>query len=263
MSMKATGFKVYVVCATLVGLGMAVATGRAMAAITLSAGNVSSVAGATASVPISLDAGSVQILNIEFALAVVAQGGAPAISANLTYRANTPPGTPGIANGSTLGQFLVGYVSDLNPALSGTVAMGTLGVPIPAGATGSYQVQVRNGSAIDPDSNEVAVTGVSGTITILVLPTPTSTPTATPTRTVTVTPTATPTATPTPSCPGDCGGDGEVTVAELVKGVDIALGTAAVSDCLVFDRNQDGAVTIEELLKAVAAVLDGCATALR
>ncbi|MBI4515811.1 MAG: M4 family metallopeptidase [Deltaproteobacteria bacterium] len=60
-------------------------------------------------------------------------------------------------------------------------------------------------------------------------------------------------------CIGDCSGDGEVTVDELVKGVNIALGLAPLGDCPWLDTNADGEVTVDELVAAVNAALGGCA----
>ncbi len=60
------------------------------------------------------------------------------------------------------------------------------------------------------------------------------------------------------SCIGDCNGDGEVTIDELLKGVNIALGTATMSICPPFDANGDGEVTIDEIIAAVNAALFGC-----
>ncbi len=89
-------------------------------------------------------------------------------------------------------------------------------------------------------------------------PTPpaTSTPPVTPTASVTPTPSVAPT--PVTRCIGDCNGDGEVTVDELIKGVNIALGSLSFDDCPSFDGNSDGAVTVDELVKAVNAALNGC-----
>ncbi|HUI27680.1 MAG TPA: matrixin family metalloprotease [Candidatus Kryptonia bacterium] len=91
---------------------------------------------------------------------------------------------------------------------------------------------------------------------------PTATPTSTRTPTVTRTPTSTtPVATATPgACVGDCDGNGKVSVDELVKGVNIALGNDVVADCEPFDSNHDGKVTVDELVQAVNAALNGCAT---
>lgn len=64
--------------------------------------------------------------------------------------------------------------------------------------------------------------------------------------------------TPSPSCTGDCNGDGEVTINELIGGVNIALGSAPLSQCPAFDANGDGNVAINELIAAVGAALEGC-----
>ena len=57
------------------------------------------------------------------------------------------------------------------------------------------------------------------------------------------------------ACPGDCGDDGAVTVDELVKLVNIALGATGVADCPVGDGDGDGAVAINELIAAVKVAL--------
>jgi len=60
-------------------------------------------------------------------------------------------------------------------------------------------------------------------------------------------------------CPGDCDGDHRVSVAELVRGTDIALGNAPLSSCPSFDTDGAGMVTIDELVAAISAALLGCA----
>ena len=60
------------------------------------------------------------------------------------------------------------------------------------------------------------------------------------------------------SCVGDCNGDKEVTIDELVKGVNIALGIASLADCVAFETNDDGTVTVDELIQGVNAALTGC-----
>ena len=50
-----------------------------------------------------------------------------------------------------------------------------------------------------------------------------------------------------------------MTVDELIKGVNIALGTTSVETCPSFDTDGDGAVTINELIAAVNRALTGCA----
>ncbi len=59
-------------------------------------------------------------------------------------------------------------------------------------------------------------------------------------------------------CVGDCSADGEVTVDELIVGVNIALGSATVETCTPIDANQDRDVTIDEIVSAVNAALVGC-----
>ena len=59
-------------------------------------------------------------------------------------------------------------------------------------------------------------------------------------------------------CGGDCSGDGEITVDELVLGVNIALGSVDIDQCNVFDTDSDGEVTIAELIAAVNSLLNGC-----
>ena len=54
---------------------------------------------------------------------------------------------------------------------------------------------------------------------------------------------------------------GTVTVDELIKGVNIALGTTSVDTCQDMDANGDGAVTVDELVAAVNCALNGCASA--
>lgn len=60
------------------------------------------------------------------------------------------------------------------------------------------------------------------------------------------------------ACVGDCGGDGVVAVNELVTGVSIALGGAALSSCPSLDADGDATVSIAELVAAVSHALDGC-----
>ncbi len=62
-------------------------------------------------------------------------------------------------------------------------------------------------------------------------------------------------------CVGDCNGDGMVSISELVRGVNIALGQLDVSECTAFDRDSDGQVSISELVAAVNSALEGCVAA--
>jgi len=60
------------------------------------------------------------------------------------------------------------------------------------------------------------------------------------------------------NCRGDCNGDGEVSINELIVGVNIALGSANASACPAVDGNNDLEVTINELIVAVSNALNGC-----
>lgn len=96
-------------------------------------------------------------------------------------------------------------------------------------------------------------------------PTQTWTPSATATFTASPTPTPSSTATPLPShtpaqavCPGDCNLDDEVTVDEILRLVNVALGLQHVDVCPAGDSNGDSEVTIDEILQAVNSALNGC-----
>lgn len=104
----------------------------------------------------------------------------------------------------------------------------------------------RTGDAAARTTYEIVV-GVN-------LPTHTPTPPA-------PTPTATATEASGTTCVGDCNGDGQVTVDEVVTGVNIALGVVPASACAAFDGNGDGTVTVDEILQAVNNALNGCPAA--
>lgn len=95
--------------------------------------------------------------------------------------------------------------------------------------------------------------------------TPTTTPTHTPTPSpsptgdlFTATPTATATPSGTPVCAGDCDADGEVTLAEVVTGVNIALGSQPLSRCPALDADHSDTIEIREPVVAVANLMEGC-----
>ncbi len=91
-------------------------------------------------------------------------------------------------------------------------------------------------------------------------PTPTSSPTPTPTAPLMNTPTrrTPPTIPPDRPCVGDCNENLVISINELVRGVNIALGRAPVSSCPSFDRNGNNRVSISELVASVQASLLGC-----
>ena len=134
------------------------------------------------------------------------------------------------------------------------VAAWQFGWQAPA-AAGTYTLFAAGNSVNDNLSNfgdrastttlDVAVDPVPPTPTPTAAPPPSSTPTIT--------------AVPTPlACVGDCDSSREVTVDELVIGARIALGSASVTECPLFDCNDDGRVTIECLVEAVDHALTGC-----
>ncbi|MBX3024521.1 PASTA domain-containing protein [bacterium] len=63
------------------------------------------------------------------------------------------------------------------------------------------------------------------------------------------------------ACTGDCNGNAQVTIDELVRSVNIALGLLPLDACLAVDRNLDDQATINELITAVNFALFGCPAA--
>ncbi len=59
-------------------------------------------------------------------------------------------------------------------------------------------------------------------------------------------------------CAGDCDADGRVEVAELIRGVGIALGVVTVDACPQYDCAPPGCVVIQVLTSAVEHALHGC-----
>src|SRR5215470_95226 len=67
-----------------------------------------------------------------------------------------------------------------------------------------------------------------------------------------------PTATAAPVlCVGDCNGNGTVDIADLILGVNIALGAQPVTACEAF-ADADNTVTISQLIRGVNNALNGC-----
>jgi hypothetical protein len=60
------------------------------------------------------------------------------------------------------------------------------------------------------------------------------------------------------ACLGDCDADGSVTVNELIKMVNVALGTSDVTACRAGDGDKDDTITINEIIAAVNNALNGC-----
>ena len=59
-------------------------------------------------------------------------------------------------------------------------------------------------------------------------------------------------------CVGDCNEDGQVTVDELVTGVNLALSGGSVRYCREIDSDGNGLVTVDELVQGVNFALGVC-----
>lgn len=118
---------------------------------------------------------------------------------------------------------------------------------LPQGEQGEYALtfRLRSEAAAYADSPDYTVV-----LTTAPPPTMTAAPSATPT----------PTVSPAAACAGDCNGDGQVTIDELVRGVNLALSGAGVP-CAALDVNGDGEIAINELIAGVNSALAGCPSA--
>lgn len=136
----------------------------------LGAGSVSGSAGQTAQVPITINTGSANVAFFAVTLTVLPHGDAPAIADTLDYAAASGVPAPDLKTAvQAQAKLAIGYAGvTIDPPLRGTVQVGTLKVPIPAGATtGSYDVQVSKISAGDSSGNKVALTGRNGAVTVV------------------------------------------------------------------------------------------------
>jgi len=116
---------------------------------------------------------------------------------------------------------------------------------VPGGEVGDYRISYK--LTADTLYGESAI---YTSVVTNIEPTPDS-------STPTITPTPTPTSTPRP-CPGDCDGDGAVSVDELIRAVNISLGSQSLATCESCDVDHSGVVTVDELVTAVNAALSGC-----
>lgn len=172
----------------------------------------------------------------------------------------------------TIGQPDAGRLSSTAYALAGGF-WGAVGAPAPtptstpsvtATATASATSSPSPSPSPSPTETRAPMATPSGTPT----PSPNQPSTRSPTHTIAPSDTPTPTPSPSPTespratlaagCVGDCNLDREVTIAELLRMVNIALGDASVDTCGAGDPNHDEAVTINEILQAVSKALAGC-----
>jgi len=192
------------------------------------------------------------------------------VGSAITLYATT--GGNGGAGGGTLYGFtdVTGYnatvsgtAEDLADASANEAFRGIALAPVDAGIPGATATP----TATAPPSASAASTATRtpmasptppATTTPSTMPTPTGTgisATASPTSVATAT--APPTARP-PICVGDCAGSGMVTISDLITGVNIALGSAALDVCPAFDCQGTQLVPISCLITAVNAALQGC-----
>ncbi len=233
---------------------------------TLAVSNATAAPGTVAIAPVVLElASGVVVATIQFNLTVVPLGTAPALDMPISFSHSLLPPRqgPNLTENDGNATALVGWLSQIAPALSFQVQIGAVTVPIPATAQigDRYTVEVRSPSATSDGATEVPLDGIAGEIEVVesATPTQTATQTTTPLVTATSTPTATRTPTQRPSeCVGDCDGSGEVTVNEIITMVNIALGNADVAACVAGDQDGSREITIDEIIAAVNHALNGC-----
>ena len=97
---------------------------------------------------------------------------------------------------------------------------------------GDYPLVAGELLGSDPDGGALSLVGVDGAITVAVPP-----PAA---------------------CAGDCDASGDVSINELLLGVNILVGNAGPAQCPAMDVNGDGAVAVNELVQAVNVALGAC-----
>ncbi len=168
----------------------------------------------------------------------VSQGGAPdctvngSISLDVQSFVFTPSGcTPG--DDCTGVHALVLSVDNETPIPDGALLF-TCAVSIGAETgAGVYPITAGEMLGSDPDGVPVSVIGSDGAITVDETP-------------------------PPPACAGDCDASGDVSINELLVGVNILINGAALDLCPAMDTNGDGSITVNELVQAVNVALGTC-----
>lgn len=155
-------------CAVVATVGLVAWASVSFAEDKLVAEDVSASAGQPAAVPITLKLGGDNVAFFAATFTVTPQGTAPAIVEKLTYQAAGGAPAPDLQTAVQAdAKLAIGYAGvTINPPLTGTARVGTLTVPLPAGASGTYQVAVSKVSAGDSSGNKLSITGQAGTITI-------------------------------------------------------------------------------------------------
>ncbi|MBI1817593.1 MAG: VCBS repeat-containing protein [Deltaproteobacteria bacterium] len=142
---------------------------------------------------------------------------------------------------------------------------------VTSSATPSSTPTITQSRTSTPTGSHTATPTASPTVTATATPSPSAADTATASSTPSLTASATPTwttsptasASPTltntpPLCVCDCDHDGAVTVDELIRAVNIGLGTADLNLCPAADADHMNDVTIEEIVQGVNNSLNDC-----
>ncbi len=158
---------------------------------------------------------------------------------------NSPPPTPTATNTPTATEALMTATATATPTESASSTATWTASETP---TGTLPTATET-----PTGTPTATATPTGT-----LPTATETPTGTPATATETATLATATSTPEVVCVGDCDGSGVITIAELIRAVNIALGNTSLDNCPNADGNGDGEVAINELIRAVGNALNGC-----
>ena len=111
-------------------------------AITLGPQDASYSPGSTSQVPIVLELGSATADRFSFTITVTPNGGAPVLTSNLGFTAVDVAGPTYVSPSTTT--ISVAWFMQVSPAVTGTVTLGNVSVPIPsaASASDSYTVSI-------------------------------------------------------------------------------------------------------------------------
>jgi len=155
-----------------------------------------------------------------------------AISLDVRTFAFTPAGcTPG---DDCTGVHALILATDSSAPFADGTQLFTCAVAIGAETSaGTYPLPAGEMLGSDPDGLPVPLAGIGGAITV-------EEPL------------------PPPACAGDCDDSGEVSINELLLGVNILINGTALDECPAMDTNGDGVITVNELVQAVNVALDTC-----
>jgi hypothetical protein len=144
----------------------------------LAAGTVEAMPGSAARIPITATMESrVSVDQLSFGLSVLANVSAPALTANLSFQPDPAVPAPMVDTSGGVGSITVSW-QGVAPALSGTIKLGEVLVPVPATATGgqSYTVQITAASASLAGTSVPILKGPNALLTVTTVnPAPTLT----------------------------------------------------------------------------------------